>query len=72
MIKMSKSVILYSTGCPKCKILKKKLDEKGVKYQEISSIEDMENLGIKTVPVLNTGDDILLGFADAVKWINGI
>ena len=25
-------VVLYSTGCPKCKVLKKKLDAKDIKY----------------------------------------
>lgn len=25
------AITLYSTGCPKCKVLKKKLEEKGIK-----------------------------------------
>lgn len=59
---------LYSTGCPKCKILKKKLDDAGISYEENNNTEDMIKLGIEQVPVLCT-DETLLGFGEAVKWI---
>jgi glutaredoxin len=59
---------LYSTGCPKCKILKKKLDDAGISYEENNSTEDMIRLGIEQVPVLCT-DETLLSFGEAVKWI---
>ena len=31
-------IILYSTGCPKCKILKKKLEDKNIDYVESDDI----------------------------------
>lgn len=33
-------LVLYSTGCPKCGILKKKLDERGMQYQENTAVEE--------------------------------
>ena len=45
-------VILYSTGCPKCKVLKAKLDGKEISYDIISDTSVMVNKGIETVPVL--------------------
>lgn len=64
-------IILYSTGCPKCDILKKKLDEKKISYQENNNIEEMIKLGIDFVPVLQI-DGKRLNFAQAVKWANGL
>lgn len=62
-------IILYSTGCPRCEVLKKKLAEKSVNYTEVTSVEDMLALGIKEVPVLSV-DDTLMNFKDAVDWVN--
>lgn len=61
-------VILYSTGCPKCSVLKNKLDEKGISYEVNSSVPEMEALGITKVPVLCTEEE-LLGFNEAMKWL---
>ena len=33
--------ILYSTGCPKCKVLKQKMDAVGFTYQENNSVDEM-------------------------------
>ena len=63
------SIILYSTGCPKCSILKKKLEEKKIPYDTVTDIEEMISLGINEVPVLSVNGD-LLPFAEAVKWVN--
>lgn len=62
-------IVLYSTGCPKCGILKKKLDERGMQYQENTAVEEMLSLGITSVPVLCV-DGQMLDFSNAVKWIN--
>lgn len=62
-------IVLYSTGCPRCKILKKKLDQKGISYQENTSVDEMLALGIMQVPVLKV-EDRLLEFAEANNWVN--
>lgn len=50
-------------------ILKKKLDQKGIPYQEKTSVEEMLELGITRVPVLKV-EDRFLEFVDANNWIN--
>lgn len=63
------SIILYSTGCPKCKVLKSKLEDKGIEFVENSSVEEMTELGITQVPVLSVCG-VLLDFKNAVTWVN--
>lgn len=63
------SIILYSTGCPKCKVLKKKLDSKDISYVENNDTNEMQSLGITQVPVLSV-DGELLPFLKANDWIN--
>lgn len=62
-------IILYSTGCPKCKVLKHKLEEKGIAYTENNAVDEMLSLGIAQVPVLSV-DGELLDFKLAVEWTN--
>lgn len=60
--------VLYSTGCPKCTVLKKKLDMKGIKYEENNDTKAMESLGMTQVPALLV-DGKLMDFSEAVKWV---
>lgn len=62
-------IILYSTNCPKCKILEKKLTEKNIKFTKNNNVIEMTELGIDQVPVLSI-DGKLLSFVAANKWIN--
>ena len=62
-------ITLYTTQCPKCNVLKRKLDTKGVQYTENTSVEEMALLGIVHVPVLQIETD-LLDFAEANIWVN--
>lgn len=62
-------IVLYSTGCPKCKVLKSKLMEKNIEFVENNSIEEMTKLGITQVPVLSVYG-VLLDFKNAVTWVN--
>lgn len=63
------SIILYSTGCPKCKVLKNKLVDKNIDFTENNSTVEMMSIGITQVPVLSV-DGTLLDFKDAVSWVN--
>lgn len=62
-------VILYTTFCPKCNVLKSKLDEAGISYKIVTSIDEMIELGIMTSPVLSVNGQ-LLSFIEAVDWVN--
>lgn len=64
-------IVLYSTGCPKCNILTKKLNQKNISYEEINDIEIMKEKGYLTVPVLEV-DGTSMDFTTANNWINNI
>lgn len=61
-------VILYSTHCPKCQVLEKKLDQKNIKYDIIDDEELMINKGFINVPILEVGGE-KLNFKEAVDWV---
>ena len=63
-------VVMYSTGCPKCRVLAKKMAATGIQYETNSSVEDMQALGISVLPVLSV-DGVLMDFSKAYQWING-
>ena len=62
-------ITLYTTHCPKCRVLEAKLAQKGIEYQENTDIDYMSSLGIMSVPVLEV-DGELLDFTTANNWIN--
>ena len=52
-------VELFTTEtCPKCKILKKKLDDKGVKYK-IGDNQVIVDAGYRVVPMLRVDGELL-------------
>ena len=61
-------VILYEHGCPRCKVLKTKLDQKGIQYENISDINVMTAKGFTEAPKLEV-DGVVMDFKEAVKWI---
>ena len=61
-------IILYSTHCPKCQVLEKKLDQKNIKYDIVDNEELMVNKGFINVPVLEIGGKEL-NFKEAVEWV---
>ncbi len=63
------NVVLYSTGCPRCKVLKQKLDSKGIQYTMNESVDEMLSLGITQVPILSIDGEIL-PFTKAIEWVN--
>ena len=62
-------VILYTTHCPRCTVLEKKLNEANVSYEENTNIDEMVSLGLTTAPALKVGDEIM-NFSQAVAWVN--
>jgi len=61
-------MILYSNGCPKCNILQKKLEEKGLVFEKTDNLEVIILKGFRTAPVLYNGKEFL-DFGKAIKWI---
>lgn len=60
---------LFSTGCPKCTILKKKLSQKDIEYTEVNDIQQMLDMGLQSVPWLEV-EGQMMNFDQANKWIN--
>jgi glutaredoxin len=63
------SIKFFSTGCPKCKVLKKKLDDKNISYQLETNVSTMLSLGITQVPILQV-ENKFLDFTEAVNFVN--
>lgn len=61
-------IILYSTGCPRCKELKIMLDKNNIKHSINQDVQEMETLGFSTVPILKVNNE-LLNYTQAVKWL---
>ena len=64
------NVILYSTHCPKCKVLETKLKQKNVVYEEVNDITIMQEKGFDFMPVLEV-DGVAYNFKEAVNWVGG-
>lgn len=64
-------IIFYSTDCPKCKILKKKLDSKNLTYSLVDDVDTMLDLGLMSAPALSV-DGKLMDFLDAVNFVNSL
>lgn len=62
-------VILYSTHCPRCLVLTRKLQSAGILYEEINDIEIMKAKGFMEAPKLEV-DGVVYNFKEAVDWIN--
>ncbi len=62
-------IILYTTHCPKCKIIETKLTKKGIPFEINDNVDEMIKLGFKFAPMLYVNGEYL-DFAKANNWIN--
>ena len=66
-----KPVLLFSTGCPKCRVLEAKLNAKHIPFIVNDDIEYMQSLNIDSVPILCIeSEGQILDFPQAIQWIN--
>lgn len=63
-----KTITVYSTGCPNCKMLESMLDGKGIKYEVNNSEQAILDLGYSSAPLLKVGEEVFT-FYQAVKWL---
>ena len=65
-------MVLYTQGCVKCDVLKKKLEQKGLSFTiESNDFQKLTDAGIDFLPVLEV-DNKLLQFNDAVNYVNSL
>lgn len=62
-------VKLYSTHCPKCIVLEKKLNQKNISFEEINDIDVMAEKGFMQAPMLEVDGEVM-DFKQANDWIN--
>ena len=62
-------VVLYTTGCPKCRVLETKLKQKNIDFKIVDDQELMIQKGFMEAPILEVGGKIM-NFGEAVKWVN--
>lgn len=60
---------LYTTHCPKCRVLESKLKNKNIQYVEVTDVDEMVKKGFQAAPILEV-DDKIMKFAEAVQWVN--
>lgn len=61
-------IILYSTHCPRCKVLTMKLQQKNIEFEEINDLSQMTAKGFKEAPKLEV-DGVVMGFKEAIDWL---
>lgn len=52
-------IIYTSEGCPRCTVVKMKLDKAGIKYEVCQDIERMKSKGIKSIPTIEFKGELL-------------
>ena len=62
-------ITLYTTHCPRCKVLKAKLDGENIDYEVVEGEEAIREKGFVATPLLEV-DDKVLTFAEAMQWVN--
>lgn len=60
--------VLYSTGCPKCNVLKRKLADANIPYTEVTDVQTILSKGIEAVPVFES-EGKLMDFSQTIKWL---
>lgn len=63
-------------NCPKCKMLKKMLDDRRVAYETTEDVSPLTDAGYSTVPMLQLSEKFdesqLLDFAAAIKHVKSL
>ena len=63
------NITLYTTHCPKCKVIELKLKQKNIPYDICEDVSEMQKLGIMSAPAIAVDGEIL-NFNKSITWIN--
>lgn len=69
------NIVLYkSTTCPQCKVVKMKLDRKGLAYEERLTDNmtpaELSEAGIKGIPTMFIDGEKMSNLREMTKWID--
>lgn len=63
---------MYTTHCPKCNVMERKLKEANIEFEEIDDnakvLEVATSLGFTMAPLLEV-DGRVMDFKDGIEWI---
>lgn len=63
---------MYTTHCPKCNVMERKLKEANIEFEEIDDnakvLEVATSLGFTMAPLLEV-DGMVMDFKDGIEWI---
>ncbi len=65
------NVTLYTTHCPKCKVLETKLGQKNIEFSVIDEEQVMIDKGFMSAPMLEVDGEIM-DFSGAINWLKKI
>ena len=62
-------ITLFSTNCPRCRVLETKLNNADISYQIENDMTEVINAGFMTAPILKVNNQYY-DFKTATEWIN--
>lgn len=64
-------VTLYSTNCPKCNILEKKLNEKAIAFDVVTDPDAIIEKGFLSAPLLEVDGEVM-DFSKGFAWVSSL
>lgn len=61
-------VTLYTTHCPKCRVLERQFDKMGVNYTLSEDTDKLVRAGYQMAPMVELEDGTFLNFKEAFAW----
>ncbi len=61
-------VTLYSTNCPKCRLVEKQLNKNKIEYELVTDRDVMASKGFSSAPKLEVDGEIM-DYNVALKWV---
>ncbi len=62
-------ITLYTTHCPQCSVLEKKLNQEELEFNIVEGEDEIRKLGFHTAPILVV-DEKAMTFKQACDWID--
>ena len=62
------SVVLYTNHCPCCEVLESRMKAAGIRYRAVDDVRMMLEMGLITMPMLET-KDMMMNYPAALKWL---
>lgn len=63
------NVILYSTKCPRCNVLERKLSSSNIEFRLVEDEDLMIEKGFVESPMMEVDGEIM-NFKKAIEWVN--